>query len=212
MPSETEGEEVKNSEGLFSRIDTSLTDILNELKKNKLDSISEESSVIKNPYYLKDITKRIYQRLDTIENDMSVLQGILMALEQNNLDTEKSVSDLRELKINFDKRVKFNENIIDSLQREVIKIKDMKNIKNQPDNDAEAIKKIDYIQGELEPKTTELNNRLSRLEEKVKAINSSVTSDSQLSEIINRLVFLESRIVAMESMIRKLPHSPIVVE
>ncbi|MBI2005462.1 MAG: hypothetical protein HYS80_01745 [Candidatus Aenigmarchaeota archaeon] len=220
---------IEFNEKLFSQIGDSLMTKLKEMGADKKESWLGPKNE-KNQNFQDDIA-RFYRRFDGIENklapledDLSVLQGNLMAIEQNNSDIGVAVADLQETKVNIEKRFKFNESLTDSLQKEMTKIKTdfTDSLKKQPRSEtSNMLKNIDRLQSEMENikslqaenKTDEMIDRISELERKVESIRTATSFDGQLSDIIGRLAFLDSRLVALEGTIQDIPrYSPIVVE
>ena len=155
---------VKNTEKMFSQIDQSLSVLSKEMERNKreMEDVVRPlevriDSVTANVKDSQDIAMTLDKRLDSIDemiaivqDDMSVLQGTMMALEG-------------------------------------------------------SLSKIP----EEDDKLGVITSRMNELQNRVESIRMSTTFDEQLSEIVSRLVFLESRLVAMESVSRM---SAIVVE
>jgi len=198
---------IKNTEKMFSRIDESLSSLPQEMEKNKreMDKVvrpleDKIESVIKNVKDFQDMTMSLDKKLDSIEktialtqDDMSVFQGNLMSLEQRKLDITASIGNLQEAVF-----------------------------KKQPKSEVvELFKKIDSLEAEIqgikslkpEDTTNELVKKINELASRVETTRTSISFDEQMNEIVSRLVFLESRLVAMENMIQDIPrYSPIIVE
>lgn len=198
---------MKNTEKMFSQIDHSLSILSKEMEKNKreVDEVVRPledriESVSKNVKDFQDVSMSLDKRFDSMEkmisttqDDMSLLQGNLMSLEQSKLDVTASIANLQETVF-----------------------------KKQPRNELiEVVRKIDSIEAEVqgikslkpEDKANELVNKINGLERKIESIAASRVFDEHIAEIVDRLVFLESRLAAMEGMLQDMPrYSPIVVE
>ncbi len=167
--------------------------------------------------------RKIDGKINRVGDDISLLQGNLMSLEQGRSDLTAAVSELQEMRSNINKRLNTNENGMNSLQKDLEKFKnDLTNVlKRQPKTDtSELAKKIDSLEAEINDvkslKTEDSSNglvkKINELERKIESIRSSLTFDGELSEVVSRLVFVESRLVAMEGMIQDTRYVPIVVE
>lgn len=226
-----EADKFKNFTKDISRIDTSLSKLSKDVsskfvKRDELKSVKENlnlmtqdhetlkrhideitdplkdriSSIERNISDIQDTTMGFDKRIDstekilrTAQDDMSVFQGNLMVLEQGKLDLTASVSNLQEVAFKKQPKSEMSELVkkIDSLNIEIERIKSL-----NPDD-----------------KTNELVNKINELESKIESVRSSTIFDEQLSEIISRLVFLESRLAGMEGVMQDMPrYSPIVVE
>lgn len=167
---------------------------------------------------------RMERNILELQDDMSVLQGTLMPIEKNNSGVMASVAELQEKKAELEKRLGFNENVIYSMSKELITVKNIliNTDKTQSKNEMpELIKKVYSLEAEIEnikslkpeDTTNELVNKINQLETKIDSIRTYAGLDEGISELVNRIVFLESRIVAMEGMIQDMPrYSPIIVE
>ena len=201
-----EVDKMKNTEKMFSRIDQSLSVLSQKMEKNKreLDEVVRPledriESTAKNVKDFQDMGMSLDKKLDsvekniaTVQDDMSVFQGNLMALEQGRSDMTASIANLQETVF-----------------------------KKQPKNEVvELAKRIDSLDAELqgikslkpEDTTNELVSKINELEGKIEIVRVSTPFDEHMSEIVSRLVFLESRLVAMEGMIQDTRYAPIVVE
>jgi len=159
---------LESNEKLLNEISNTLGTILNEreseetrLLPNNIDNQSKKLDALKN-------------RIISLEDDMSIFQGTLMALEQN-----LSKAGLANIKQKFD-----------LLQT-----------------------KIDSNQSGMYNRVKELTESFQQMQEKITSLEIYRNFENQIAEIINRLVFLESRLTAIESILHDIPkHSPIIVE
>lgn len=208
-----------------------------EMTKKIAESVSQAGDVEKKfEKGLHEINK-FKDSIARLQDDMSIFQGNLMTLEQGKLDITSSVAELQGTKADLNKRLGFNENIIDSLQKElsesknelynlskaVGRIKSIENaLKERPKDDVgELLKKIESLEAEIEAvkslkpedTTSGLVKKINELGNRIEAMQSIPIFDEQMNEVVSRLVFLESRLAAMEGMIQDIPrYSPIVVE
>lgn len=197
---------MKNTEKMFSQIDQSLSVMSKQMERNKreIDEVVRPledriESTAKNVKDFQDMGMSLDKKLDfvekniaTVQDDMSVFQGNLMVLEQGRSDMTASIANLQETVF-----------------------------KKQPKNEVvELAKRVDSLDAELqsikslkpEDTTNELVNKINELEGRIETVRAPTPFDEHMSEIVSRLVFLESRLVGLEGMIQDTRYAPIVVE
>ncbi|MBI2542710.1 MAG: hypothetical protein HYW24_00795 [Candidatus Aenigmarchaeota archaeon] len=199
----------------------------------RLESVDIEKETRKFEEKIKNISKdieyatRLPEKLESdmkiMQEDMSVLQGNLMALEQKSTNFDNFADDLRKTRMNTEKRLRENEEMSGVMKNDLDGIKN--SLKKQQKGDmTEVVKKIEGLEADIQgvksliPEKSEDKSELElavtvqELQRKIERMEATSFSD-QISELINRLVFVESRIVALEVMIQNMPrYSPIIVE
>ncbi len=141
---------------------------------------------------MDEVVEELGKIVRSTHDDMSILQAHMMTLEQRDNDLTASVASLQE-----------------------------NTFKKQSNGDVDELnRRLDVLQAEMERNSSyqpqdnsgELENKMRELERRINSKSANML-DPHISEIINRLVFLESRVVALESMMSDMPkYSPIVVE
>jgi chromosome segregation ATPase len=162
-----EVEKIKHAEKVVNRIDETITRLSQTTEQNRKDMEDmirplegKIESMSNNAKDFQDVTMSLDKRLDSMEelmkltqNDLSVLQGNLMALE-NNL-SGSGINDLKRM--------------VATIDGEITAIKSM-------------------------------FARVDELENRIESSRASPSLDHQISDLISKLVFLESRITALEGM------------
>ncbi|MBI2547670.1 MAG: hypothetical protein HYW23_04500 [Candidatus Aenigmarchaeota archaeon] len=169
---------------------------------------------------------------ENVTKDISDIKKLLMALvEEKNLDVKrdekfsasKEFDEFKDIAGRLERRFGAVENRIASLENDVSVLQG--NLMGMESNLSRVglsniKRKFDLLQSEIDSlNSTKDDGRVEELIEIVKELQIEMASaeaandSNQFTEIINRLVFLESRMAALETMLEKIPKNvPIVVE
>ncbi len=180
---------MKNTEKMFSQIDKSLSVLSKEMERNKRET--------------DEVVEPLEDRIESMVKNVRDFQDVTMSLDKKLESIEKTLT------MSQDDMSVLQGNLM-SMENRLSEsgLSDVKNVVLSLEGKIDAIKSLIP-----EDTTNELVKKINELDSKMESIRASSVFDEQMSEIVSRLVFLESRLVAMEGMIQDIPrYSPIVVE
>ncbi len=180
---------MKNTEKMFSQIDQSLSVLSKEMERNKRET--------------DEVVRPLEDRIESMVKNVKDFQDVTMSLDKKMESIEKTLTMSQDDMSVLQGNLMGMENRLSESG-----LSNVKNVVLSLEGEIDAIKSL-----MPEDTTNGLVKKINELEGKIESIRASTIFDEQMNEIVSRLVFLESRLVAMEGVIQDIPrYSPIVVE
>ncbi len=226
-------ETLKESSNSFKELDVVLSrfrDIEKKLveMKNFVDEFEKSKEDVLTSKWRTDYKKLIEDMNRKFEKLRRELEVRIVEGKHDGVDLSeinRNVSSIQETVSSLNKKLEKAETVISSMENDMSVFQgNLMSLEQRNSNLTFSIEELDNAIGKqpksemgelvnrIESLEIILDNRIKEVERKLEATSASTDFYGHMSEIVNRLVFLESRLAAMEGMIQDNRYAPIVVE
>ncbi|MBI2005461.1 MAG: hypothetical protein HYS80_01740 [Candidatus Aenigmarchaeota archaeon] len=215
-------ETIKESSQPFKEIDHVLSRLrgvegrLSEIRKftDEFEKSKEEILTLKWRTDYKKLVDDVNKRFDDLRRDIqSKITGEGNEDMESKLEAvNRNISAIQDLAMSVDKKFENNDKLVKELENDLsvlqgtLMVLESRTSKTPGEDIGQLVDKVSSLESKI-ANTSQLANRLSNLE-----INMQESSTDVVDELVNRIVFLESRIAALEGVLSTSKSYPIILE